>query len=363
MKVNLVIKHLGSSGGTKILIQYAGLLHNHGHEVKIITGNIEGKLKLDLEPTIVNPFNPLLFPHADITIATKPRDVLAVSKIKDSKICHLCQGLEMVDLDARINGQVVPQRYQKEGFYNHLKYQIKKLKYRKKRRKIDSIYCLNTYKIAVSEHLKRIIEEKYGRICYFVPNGIDLSVFYPKRNGPDYFHGPIKIISIGSFEVTIKNIGDILAAIKLLKKERNIIFTRVATTPRAEEEKESGLVDNYYYNISEAEIADLYREHNILIAASLEGEGFGLPAIEAMACGTPCILTEISSYLNFDHPRDYCYFVQTHSPQAIADAVEEIINDRERRLKIIARGYEVARKYSLENTGEILENTLLKILG
>lgn len=363
MKVNLVIKQISSSGGTKMLFKYATLLRRRGHDARVVAERIKDNWAFDIEPTLISSFDPRLFPASDIIIATKSKDVLAVSKTKDSKICHLCQGLETIELEARIRGGVTPSRYQNVGFLGSLKYRMKKSAYVKKKRRIDAIYHLKTCKIAVSNHLKEFIEERYGQRCHYVPNGVDLKLFQPGEDDNDGFHAPIRIISVGSFGVTTKGMDDVLDATRLLKKRMNVILTRVSFTPITEAERDSGLIDNYYYNVSETEIADLYRKHHILIAPSLESEGFGLPAIEAMASGVPCVLTKISSYLTFDNPRDYCYFVKPRSPHEIAEAVSNIVSDREKRLRVISRGYEVAKKYSLQNTERILEKTLLEILS
>ena len=217
MKVTLVIDAISSSGGTKTLFQYARLLHNRGHEATILTKRVKDQRAFALKPTVVSSFDPRLFPSSDIIIATKSKDVLAVGKIRNVRTCHLCQGFEIIDLDARIDGEVTPPRYQKQGLYTHLLYQIKKLGYKRKKRTIDSIYRLKTHKIAVSKHLKEIIEARYGQKCYYVPNGIDLGIFSPKHNELDYVQGPIRIICVGSFNVTVKGIDDVLNAVRLLK--------------------------------------------------------------------------------------------------------------------------------------------------
>ena len=68
-------------------------------------------------------------------------------------------------------------------------------------------------------------------------------------------------------------------------------------------------------------MAALYRDTDVFISSSLEGEGFGLPAVEALASGVPAILTDISSYGNMDNTHDFACFVPPREPEEIATAV------------------------------------------
>jgi glycosyltransferase involved in cell wall biosynthesis len=103
-------------------------------------------------------------------------------------------------------------------------------------------------------------------------------------------------------------------------------------------------------------MVEQYRNTDIFISSSLEGEGFGLPAVEALACGVPSILTEISSYKNFCEKMDFAYFVPTHRPDKIAEGVLTFMEDRELRAKCIERGIDVAKRFTLERTKQDLLN-------
>jgi glycosyltransferase involved in cell wall biosynthesis len=58
--------------------------------------------------------------------------------------------------------------------------------------------------------------------------------------------------------------------------------------------RQLGLTDSIYVfpHIDAAQLAALYRRARVLIQPS-ESEGFGLPVVEAMACGTPVIASDI----------------------------------------------------------------------
>ncbi len=52
---------------------------------------------------------------------------------------------------------------------------------------------------------------------------------------------------------------------------------------------------NPRYGVSEETMASIYNFIDVYLSTSV-GEGWGLPALEAMACGTPCVLTKWSAY-------------------------------------------------------------------
>jgi glycosyltransferase involved in cell wall biosynthesis len=160
-----------------------------------------------------------------------------------------------------------------------------------------------------------------------------------------------------------KHIPDTLASVKLLKgKGIPIELTRVSAHPSSESEEVGKVVDHYYMNLREQEMAQVYRNTDIFISSSLEGEGFGLPAMEALASGVPSILTEISSYLNFDEARDFAYFVPTHRPDRIAEGVLTFIEDREFRARCVEKGIGVSRRFTLEKTREDLGNFVSRLI-
>lgn len=133
---------------------------------------------------------------------------------------------------------------------------------------------------------------------------------------------------------------------------------RVSYTPPSRKELDGNLVDRFYTGLSEKEMAELYRNVDIFISSSLEVEGFGLPAMEALASGVPSILTEISSYKNFDLKSNFAYFVPTHRPDKIVEGVLSLIQDQKLREQYIRNGLEVAKQYSLKITKEHLEKFL-----
>lgn len=79
-------------------------------------------------------------------------------------------------------------------------------------------------------------------------------------------------------------------------------------------------------------------------------EGFGLPPLEAMACGTPVVCSHVSSLPEV--VGDAAEIVNPENVFDIARGMREVLLDRECRRSLIARGFEQTRRFSWERTAQ-----------
>jgi glycosyltransferase involved in cell wall biosynthesis len=73
-------------------------------------------------------------------------------------------------------------------------------------------------------------------------------------------------------------------------------------------------------------------------------EGFGLPVLEAMSCGTPVITSRASSLP--EAAGDAALLIDPESVEAIASAIEVLLGDEELRAQMTAKGFAHARNFS-----------------
>jgi phosphatidylinositol alpha-mannosyltransferase len=83
----------------------------------------------------------------------------------------------------------------------------------------------------------------------------------------------------------------------------------------------------------------------VFVAPSLGGESFGMVITEAFACATPVVASHISGYRDVMAP-DSGVLVPPDQPQALADAVVDLLGDEERRRALGAGARQRARRYS-----------------
>ena len=85
-------------------------------------------------------------------------------------------------------------------------------------------------------------------------------------------------------------------------------------------------------------------------------EGFGLPVLETMACGTPVVCSNASSLPEV--VGDAAVLVDPLDVERLAAAMERVLGDEELRAKLIERGFEQARKFSWERCARETLNVL-----
>tara|TARA_B100000965_G_scaffold8983_1_gene6974 strand:- start:1508 stop:2572 length:1065 start_codon:yes stop_codon:yes gene_type:complete len=103
----------------------------------------------------------------------------------------------------------------------------------------------------------------------------------------------------------------------------------------------------------------LLNECQALIIASL-WEGFGLPALEAMACGTPVIASEIGALPEVIG--EYGYLVNPFKIESIAFAMNSVINDKKCFEKALQKGPERAASFNWFSTARAIEKIIQDIV-
>lgn len=91
----------------------------------------------------------------------------------------------------------------------------------------------------------------------------------------------------------------------------------------------------------------LYRLAGVFVFPSLY-EGFGLPPLEAMACGAPVITSDVSSLPEV--VGDAALLVDPYSSEAIADAIMRVLSDASLAADLRARGLARAQTFSWQRS-------------
>jgi len=125
---------------------------------------------------------------------------------------------------------------------------------------------------------------------HVVPLGVDTAVFTPAARP----RVPGRLIAIASADTPLKGVANLLHALAKLRTKRDVELQLVAKLePNGPTEKliaELGVSDIVHTSsgLSDAELAGLLASAEIACIPSLY-EGFSLPAVEAMASGTPIV--------------------------------------------------------------------------
>jgi glycosyltransferase involved in cell wall biosynthesis len=95
--------------------------------------------------------------------------------------------------------------------------------------------------------------------------------------------------------------------------------------------------------VSEAELVALYNQATVMAYPSLY-EGFGLPVLEAMACGAPVISSNVTSIPEV--AGDAALLIDPRDPQALAQALIQVATDPARQAELRRRGLAQAGQFS-----------------
>ena len=96
------------------------------------------------------------------------------------------------------------------------------------------------------------------------------------------------------------------------------------------------------------------------MCSSIE-EGFGLPGLEAMACGCALVSTEYKGVREYAIDGKNSLLSKIRNPQDMAENIKKIFDDEELRMKIVKNGIETAKERSLELAGEKFEKVLIGV--
>jgi glycosyltransferase involved in cell wall biosynthesis len=112
--------------------------------------------------------------------------------------------------------------------------------------------------------------------------------------------------------------------------------------------------------VPEHTLAALYRLASVFAFPSLY-EGFGLPPLEAMACGTPVVTSRLSSLPEVVD--DAALLVDPYRVDEIAHALERVLRDDELRADLVARGLVRAQQFSWERSVRAIHSGYMRVLG
>lgn len=113
--------------------------------------------------------------------------------------------------------------------------------------------------------------------------------------------------------------------------------------------EELGIKDKVHFTgyLPPQDLPMVYNLADVFVYPSIY-EGFGLPPLEAMACGTPVITSAVSSMP--EHVGDAGVLVPPNDLHALADAIQRLISDDSLRSHLAYQGPQQAANYTWDRT-------------
>ncbi|MGH9025556.1 MAG: glycosyltransferase family 4 protein [Acidimicrobiia bacterium] len=179
-----------------------------------------------------------------------------------------------------------------------------------------------------------------------VPDAVEAAAFVAKRAIPEPY-----VLWVGTQEER-KNVGTVIEAFgRIAARDESVSLVLHGNQGWLGDEvaqriRELGLEPRTVASegsLTRAELAFLFSRATVFVFPSLY-EGFGLPVLEAMACGAPVVTSDRSALP--ESAGDAGVLVDPASVEAVADAVLALLDDPDRRTELRRRGRARAAGFS-----------------
>lgn len=171
--------------------------------------------------------------------------------------------------------------------------------------------------------------------------------------GNIYQPGYPYILYVGNRRI-YKNINGMIKAFSLACKNTDIklVLSGEESLELLDLAKQTGVSNKIIFlgKIEEEDLPSIYRGALAVLYVSLY-EGFGLPPLEAMACGAPVLASNVTSLPEV--VSNAGIMVDPYDIEAIANAINELVESSELRAELTRRGLERVKQFTWEKSAEL----------
>jgi glycosyltransferase involved in cell wall biosynthesis len=325
MRIAYLVEDSSLSGGLRVVLAQADALTARGHDVAVVAKSAPPDWRSTKARWIrVSHFMEVSGEDYDAVIGTFWTTVPAALEIAGKRAFHLCQGYE--------------------GNFTA---------YRAIRSEIEAVYHLPIAKLVVSPHL---VDTLRGFASDVHPVGQIIDEAFFERSSAE---APAeRVLLVGAWEIDFKGIDVGYEAVRIAR-ERGVPLklVRISPWPAAPGEP-NDLADEFHVALPTSRMAEVMSSCGLFLGPSRRDEGFGLPAVEAMAMGMPAVLTEIPSFRAFSEEQDFALFAPEDDAAALGEQLVRLSRDAELRRALSLRGRRVARSFDADSVAARIERVI-----
>ncbi|SIT48036.1 Glycosyltransferase, group 1 family protein [Paraburkholderia piptadeniae] len=350
MKITFILPRLtaGPTGGGKIVYQYANALASAGHTVevlhprtlflwslrksfalKLLSLGVDCARFAAVWPTRGKTDVPWMPMHPAVKISVVPALFSRFIPDADVIVASLWRTAEYVEHYPACKGRkfYFVQHYETWSGPAH---------------RVDGTLKSTMNKIVISTWLKQLINELSGDEVHQVSNPVDHGEFFVTAS----IAKRPRVVSMLYSPHAWKGAADGVAALEQAKTQfpelQAILFGTSARPDFL-----PGWI-TYVQNPERQVLRDaIYNGSSIYVCPSWR-EGWGLPVLEAMACGCAVVTTDNGGTRDFVIDGDNGIVVPPKEPRALSKALLSLLADDERRAAFAARSIELAQRSTLQ---------------
>lgn len=213
-----------------------------------------------------------------------------------------------------------------------------------------------------SNFVRKKIQQKFGTNNIIVtPNGVDRVLFHPHAKQDRYGLPRNYILFVGTLEPR-KNLAGLIKAWNDVKDEFNRTFLVIAGASGNvfRQLQLPGVLERILFlgYVEDEDLPGIYSNAKALVLPSFE-EGFGLPALEAMACGTPVVVSDGGALPEVVGEAGMIF--KLSEPGSLSSALRECLSNEQVHFSLKEKGLARAEQFSWHTTAEQVWNTLHEV--
>ncbi|MCZ7603308.1 MAG: glycosyltransferase [Melioribacteraceae bacterium] len=334
------------TGGAKVVFQHINWLMKLGVDVTVYSFEPQPRwIDYKINFTQIQSFEELYDKKFDQIIVFSIFEIPEiVQRIHPSRIYLFCQGFE--------------------GYHYGRNYDdIRTDKYL-----LNEMHRLPIGSIVISKHLVDLFKEKFNKDSYYIPNGIDHNIFKPSRS---LTSREKSIAFIGNPFHFLKGLSFLVSTIKAIQKSNYKIEDLKLTivmgfNPQNKVslennlEQETGIKIEILTELTSAEVATVLQKSSLVVCSSVY-EGFSLPILEAMACGTPVITTRNMGAESFCVDGKNSFLVDFGDVDSLGKRIIVIMQNTDSYTSPVIEGIKTSYEFNERNTLKTLVNVFESI--
>ncbi len=321
MRITFVVKSADLSGGCKVIAIHARMLAERGHDVLVVVPapwrpSLRQRLRSVVRGT---PLSVLPSPEAThyalqgvpIPRLSSHRPVTA-KDVPDADVIVATwwETAEWIRDFPRSKGA---KAYFVQGYERHIEGQPGD--------EVDATLRLPLHKLVISRYLAGVVAEVGGdRDTTFVPNAIDPAQFDAPPRGKQAQPTVGFVYAISHWK------GFDTARVAIEKIRARVPDVRLIGFGSEPESRSQPLPVTAEFELRPAQerIPKIYASADVWLSAS-RVEGFGLPALEAMACRTPLVSTRYGGPMDFVRDGGSGFLVDVDEGETLADRALDVL--------------------------------------
>jgi len=357
MRISFVLSSLWLSGGVRVIVEYANRLTRRGHQVTLVGpgGTLDSHMLAELIPNVtVRESRVARQSHVDL-----------IQKFRLT--CSLARAVPPSDVVISTHtpttvAGLLASRLLRRGHLVWLYQDYREMF-------IDRPYEDWLMRHALRWHELALVPGEYSRqeLNMYSPgqvvvigNGLSHSdVFRPLPVEECHDVDDRRtILFLGDMRPR-KGLFDFLKAAALVQERVRNIMLRIVS--KEDCHISSDIPFEYIYRPTPAELARMYATCDLFVSASW-WESFGLPPLEAMACGAPVVLTDSRGPREYARPGENCLMVPPSDPKVLAEAMTRVLTDGALAEHLRRNGPPTAARFTWDSAVDRLERALKSLL-